>query len=73
MLDYDMGWRDANHNLGSRGDDGQRACKKQSDQSLKNHDTLSLFIRTKLRTVPAAGASPSSSPPEEVAHNQQNH
>jgi len=40
-FDYSMGWRDANDNLTRRSAESQRACENQTDQSLKNHDTLS--------------------------------
>src|ERR1035441_5818664 len=40
-LDDCTRWRQANHNIGSHGAEGQGACKKQSHQSLKNHTKLS--------------------------------
>jgi hypothetical protein len=43
LFDYNTGWRDLNHNIGRHGAEGQRACKNQSDQSLKNHNTLSFL------------------------------
>ena len=36
-LDHHARWRDANHNLACHSAEGQRACKNQSDHSLKNH------------------------------------
>jgi hypothetical protein len=69
FLDFNARGRNANHNIGRRGAEGQRAYKNQSDQSLKNHNTLS-FFSTKLRTNPAKGLRPSSSPSEGVIENQ---
>ena len=42
IFENDVGWRDANHHLGCRRDDSQRAGKNQSNQSLRNHNMLSL-------------------------------
>jgi hypothetical protein len=39
---YSTGWRDANYNIGRRSAEDQRACKNQSYQSLKKHNTLSV-------------------------------
>ncbi len=41
-LDYYMRRPDANHNICGRGAESQRACKDQSDQTLKNHNTALL-------------------------------
>jgi hypothetical protein len=41
LLDYYPRWRNAHHNIGRHGAEGHRARKNQSDQSFKNHNTLS--------------------------------
>jgi hypothetical protein len=46
LFDYYSRWRDPNHKIGRRGAEGQRAGKKQSNQSRTKHDTLSLFSGT---------------------------
>src|SRR5450759_258352 len=40
-LIHSTGWPDANHHVGRRGAEGQRACKNQSQQSLKKHNNFS--------------------------------
>src|ERR1019366_1601787 len=35
-FDYSTGWRDANHNIGRRGAEGQRACKANPINRLKS-------------------------------------
>src|SRR3984957_7410127 len=37
---HEMRWRNLNHNLGRRGAQGQRAHKRNSDQSLQKHNDL---------------------------------
>jgi hypothetical protein len=44
FLDYKAGWRDANHNIGRCGAEGQRPHKNQSNQSLENHNTFSSYV-----------------------------
>jgi hypothetical protein len=45
------GWRYANHNLGGRRAQGQRADKNQSHQSFKNHTNISFFPYTAIPTA----------------------
>src|ERR1019366_1972361 len=50
-LDMNPGWRYANHNLGRRGAQGQRAYKNQSQQSFKNHTNISSSPYTAIPTA----------------------
>jgi len=67
-LDQDTRRRNANHNLGCRGAEGQRARKNQTHQSLENHNILpsSIAGRTRRRFSARVRRSPKSEAGQEA-------
>jgi len=67
-LDQDTRRRNANHNLGRRGAEGQRARKNHTHQSLENHNILpsSIAGRTRRRFSARVRRSPKSEAGQEA-------